>query len=171
MGNAPLCGCGCGDAVEWSPSRRRWNKFINRHGRRGVAHSPDAIEKMRVAALARSEAIADHNRSRVWTAESRAKLSASKRDITLAHQFASGKDNPAYKHGEEYRRPSASILIRLRKRLISERGFQCEDCATIPDRSDLLHMHHEDDDTFNNAPSNLKLLCAPCHNKITHGPT
>lgn len=160
-----MCACGCGDPVKWNAARRRWNQYLNQHGNRGRRHSPESIEKMRAKARARSEQTAEYNRARIWTPESRKKLSESKRKIRLPHRFKAGKENPGYKHGRGYDRPSASILMRHRRNLIEERGFRCEHCHDAPERNELLHMHHEDDDPFNNEPSNLTLLCAACHHE------
>lgn len=170
-GDPPLCKCGCGENTIWSPSRRRWNSFIQGHQHRGAKHSEEALAKMRAKAKLRSAQVAQMNRERVWTEDMRRKASAAKRKNPLPHQFRPGPDNPSFKHGQTYRRPSASVLARHRRNLIDARGFACEDCGVSPEPEHMLHMHHLDDDTFNNVPDNLRLLCVACHNKITHGAT
>jgi len=166
QGDPPLCACGCGRPVGWSQARRRWNRFIHRHGRKGFEHSEEAKSKISEKAKARSDQIAEANRNRAWTQESRRKLSEAKRKITLPHTFGTGSANPAFKHGRQYERPSASILIRIRQHLIKQRGFACEHCGCQPEEQTGLHMHHVDEDPFNNEQSNLELLCAACHNAI-----
>ena len=168
QGDPPLCECGCGNPVEWSQARRRWNRFLNRHGRKGFQHDGQAKAKISEKAKARSDQIAESNRNRVWSEASRRKLSESKQKIRLPHQFGPGQSNPAFKHGHYYQRPSASILMRTRRYLIHIRGFACAECGCLPNEQANLHMHHVDDNPFNNEPSNLRLLCAACHNAIHH---
>jgi hypothetical protein len=45
----------------------------------------------------------------------------------------------------------------------------CESCGT----TDLLHLHHMDEDRTNNSPTNLRTLCASCHTRWhwEHGKT
>lgn len=43
---APLCNCGCGEKVKWNKSKKRWNKFIKGHERRGWKWSEEVKEKM-----------------------------------------------------------------------------------------------------------------------------
>lgn len=42
----------------------------------------------------------------------------------------------------------------------------CETCGRTPR---ALHVHHVDQDTSNNAPANLRTLCASCHRR-SHSP-
>lgn len=165
---APLCACGCGNAVVWNNSTRRWNRYLLNHGRTGVVHSPEAIQKMKDAAAMRSEKVAEDNRKRIWTEESRRKLSESKKKIKLPQEFGNGENNPMHKHGRKYTRVSESVRQRVRKSLIERRGLVCETCrVTIADPR-LLHMHHIDENPLNNTDANLKLLCQSCHWKTTH---
>lgn len=165
---APLCACGCGNLVAWSNSTRKWNRYILNHGRIGSAHSPESIEKMKERAAARSDKVAEDNRNRVWTEESRRKLSESKKKITLPQEFKPADKNPMFKHGIEYARISASVLQRIRRKLICERGFRCEGCEAVPKTTKELHLHHIDENPYNNQDANLRLLCESCHWRITH---
>jgi 5-methylcytosine-specific restriction endonuclease McrA len=141
---------------------------VKGHERRGIPQSDAVKDVIREKALSRSEQIAEDNRRRVWTEESRRKASEAKRRKLPAHHFKPGDLNPQYKHGREYERPSSSILLRRRAEIIESRGFRCESCGDVPEESTLLHMHHIDDNPFNNTSDNLKLLCVRCHNRITH---
>ena len=48
---------------------------------------------------------------------------------------------------------------RLRRRILDERGWRCEEC----NRAGRLELHHVDGDRDNDIPANLKILCRPCH--------
>ena len=165
---APLCACGCGNAVVWNKSTRRWNRYLLNHGRTGVVHSPEAIQKMKDAAAVRSEKVAEDNRKRIWTEESRRKLSESKKKIKLPQAFQPAEMNPMYKHGAKYKRVSASVLQKIRRGLVKDRGFCCESCKAVPDKPSSLHLHHRDENPLNNQKENLQLLCESCHWEITH---
>jgi hypothetical protein len=53
----------------------------------------------------------------------------------------------------------------IRKRLIKERGYQCECCGLSQwfDHPIMIELHHVDGDRWNNDRSNLQLLCPNCH--------
>jgi len=40
--------------------------------------------------------------------------------------------------------------------------YTCERCG----RTDKLDVHHKDENTDNNSPENLEVVCAYCHSKI-----
>ena len=50
---------------------------------------------------------------------------------------------------------------RLRRRILDERGWRCEDCG----RAGRLELHHviAVEDGGDDSPDNLKVLCRPCH--------
>jgi hypothetical protein len=58
-------------------------------------------------------------------------------------------------------------LQQLKKRLIEDRGHQCESCNLTEwlEHPITLEMEHVDGDTQNNEDSNLKLLCPNCHSQ------
>lgn len=53
----------------------------------------------------------------------------------------------------------------LKKFLIKERGYRCEECGgeTWRGKPIPLNVHHVDGDASNNYPDNIKLLCLNCH--------
>lgn len=53
------------------------------------------------------------------------------------------------------------------KSIYQEAGSTCAFCSENDVRS--LQIHHIDDEPSNNEPSNLLLVCANCHTKITSG--
>jgi uncharacterized protein YlaI len=166
-GAAPLCACGCGHPVAWSKSRRKWNKYLRYHGRKGVTHTADAIARMSTAAQARASQVAESNRRRVWSEESRRKLSEARKAKMPPTAFSAGPDNPGYKHGRGYgNRPSAKTISQLREALIAQRSNKCELCGSMP--TETLHVHHIDENVYNNKPANLQLLCPVCHTRVTH---
>jgi len=55
----------------------------------------------------------------------------------------------------------------LKKRLMEDRGYKCENCEH--DNINILQVHHIDGNNKNNDVSNLKLLCPNCHYTIHYG--
>lgn len=55
----------------------------------------------------------------------------------------------------------------IKKRLIRERGHQCEECTNIEWRGKpiTIELEHVDGNNRNNAQENLKLLCPNCHSQ------
>lgn len=53
----------------------------------------------------------------------------------------------------------------IKKRLIEERGVQCESCTLTHwlQKPITLELHHIDGDRNNNSKENLQLLCPNCH--------
>ena len=49
----------------------------------------------------------------------------------------------------------------LRRRILDERGWRCEDCG----RAGRLELHHvvSVEDGGDDSPDNLRALCRPCH--------
>jgi len=45
-------------------------------------------------------------------------------------------------------------------------AIKCELCGDIRTENKNLHRHHRDKNPLNNAPENVQILCANCHNKI-----
>lgn len=62
-------------------------------------------------------------------------------------------------------RPKKSQINSFKKRLIQERGHQCEQCKNINwlDKPIPLQLHHIDGNHYNNNLNNLQLLCPNCH--------
>jgi hypothetical protein len=60
-----------------------------------------------------------------------------------------------------------AIPPRLSKKVYQEAGSKCSFCDE--NDTDVLDIHHIDEDPSNNAMQNLFLACAVCHRKITAG--
>lgn len=83
------------------------------------------------------------------------------RDSETRPRFKPGPDNPNFvRYGADYE--YATPKLRLRQRLLAERGSRCERCgyAEIPQ---ILEVHHIDRNRRNNRDENLKVLCPNCH--------
>jgi len=78
-------------------------------------------------------------------------------------QYIWNKNKQAIKDGKY--KSSFSGDKNLKRFLIEERGFACEECKGSSWRNQPipLNAHHIDGDAKNNLPSNLKLLCLNCH--------
>lgn len=58
---------------------------------------------------------------------------------------------------------SSRASRRTAQRICKRMGMtSCQDCGRV---EPPLHAHHLDEDYFNNDPSNLTLLCSPCHGR------
>ncbi len=49
----------------------------------------------------------------------------------------------------------------LKRRLIEERGHECERCGY--EKTEILNVHHKNRDRSHNDLSNLELICPNCH--------
>ena len=64
-------------------------------------------------------------------------------------------------------KPRKAVSAPISKKLFQEAANQCSFCG-FPDVT-VLQIHHIDETPDNNDLSNLLLVCANCHAKITHG--
>lgn len=64
---------------------------------------------------------------------------------------------PRFENEQEYRR-----YLRLRQKLLFKTNYSCQECG---DQSDILQIHHIDNNNKNNLQDNLLVLCRPCHAK------
>lgn len=74
----------------------------------------------------------------------------------------------AKRHGQKLCRKELSQLkhkAAIKRRLIEERGHQCEGCRRTKWSGEAipLEIHHCDGDKHNQAVKNLRLLCPNCH--------
>ena|SRR3990167_5936381 len=172
LSNTPLCQCGCGQQVA-GRKRGQWHKYLYGHSPRIKKHHPDSIEKMRQAAQSRSEQVAEDNRKRVWTDESRRKLSEARKamgeraaDMVRGDKNAMWRDGHREKYQAEQKASGFNAYQRrkVREQLIRERGHKCQRC----EKSDIkLELHHIDHDLFYNLNDNLMLVCRSCNMKYT----
>lgn len=59
----------------------------------------------------------------------------------------------------------------ITRRLVQERGGKCERCKLPPRHRKPLTVHHIDGNPANNEPSNLVVLCSPCHLRVQNDRT
>lgn len=69
-------------------------------------------------------------------------------------------DQACMAKGMTHDNPSLSTMRKRNENL--PRGDKCETCLT----SERLHIHHVDENPFNNALENLMTLCSSCHLKL-----
>ena len=70
--------------------------------------------------------------------------------------FKSGEASPLWKAGHELKNPRARA-----QRLYGLEGQECEACG-----EPAILRHHWDEDVEHNDPSNIALLCRPCHSTL-----
>lgn len=73
-----------------------------------------------------------------------------------------GKNNPSFKDGM-----SKSTIERLTRRVVLSDGrclLTCEKCGGF-NKDKEQDRHHKDRNRSNNNPSNIEILCTPCHVK------
>jgi hypothetical protein len=56
---------------------------------------------------------------------------------------------------------NATTFRRIKIKLMTERGAQCERCGYS--KQEILHVHHRDRNRNNNDFSNLEIVCPNCH--------
>ena len=184
---APLCKCGCGQQVEWIPSRNRWGRFIHGHNQRGRP-SPNrknyGSAPLCTCGCGKRITSKRHGKWCVYlhghqfrgqshTQESRDKMRESK--LTIADEIAervTGSGNPMWRNGHAgtYHAEQRAAgwnwwhARKMRQKLIAERGHQCERCERTETK---LELHHIDHDLSNNQPDNFQLVCRSCQIKAT----
>lgn len=86
-------------------------------------------------------------------------------DIGAAGRDQTGPKNAMYKDGL-----ARSTIERLTRVVVMHSGrslYACERCGHENTKQEQAR-HHKDRDRSNNDPSNLEVLCTPCHNR-EHG--
>jgi methionyl-tRNA synthetase len=119
--------------------------YLHGHNFRGQTHSSETKERLRKIALEQSEERSERMK---------------------------GENNPMWRdgHREKYNKERLDSGFnsyqrrKTRKRLIKERGRQCERCETT---ADPLELHHIDHDLYHNNDDNLLLVCRSCQMKYT----
>jgi len=156
---APLCACGCGQPVKTWRYRRGWAKYLNGHAPR-QPHTPESIEKMRLAAKSRAHKVAQANREREWSAESRQKARQAKLE---AHPQWTGNG-----HAEYWQKTSLTryAIDKIKARIRKRDGYSCVTCGKPPPKTKSHIVHHIDSDLGNNGDMNLATMCISCHNKL-----
>lgn len=162
----PGCKCGCGEPVGWNRRKNRWNRYVTGHYRQAAPYKQEAwlreqyLDKRRTLA----EIAAEHSVSIQTVFYYMDLLGVERRDLSDAHiGRQSGPNNPAWKGGvadwpysPEWKRIARSIRQRDK--------WTCQDCGEQRKRWGVhLHVHHIDEDKFNNDPANLISLCHLCH--------
>lgn len=132
---APACACGCGEAVRTWRYSRGWAKYLNGHAPR-KPHTPEAIEKMRIAAQKRKKFGADTPSWRGGIAEE------------------TRKNHPGTRSPWQWRKIIA---------IVHERdGHQCILCG----KTGRLDTHHVNGDYNDNRLENLVSVCHRCHMRV-----
>ena len=184
---APHCKCGCGQEVNWLPSRNRWGRYIHGHNQRG---RPSPNRKDYGSAPLCACGCGEHvtgKRHGQWckylhghsfqgqshSRESREKMREAKLEIaSVIAKRVTGPGNPMWRggHSKTYHAERKAAgwnwwhAKKMRQQLTVERGHRCERCGATNCK---LELHHIDHDLFNNEPDNFELLCRSCHARAT----
>lgn len=113
----------------------------------------------------------------MWTDEQRATLSATLREKyrkewqQKADQHSarmSGAGNPQWRDGAALKPYARGFTKQLKEQIAERDGYVCQICGA-PRESGTHVVHHIDGAKTDHHPSNLVLLCKPCHGKLHAG--
>ena len=165
----PLCRCGCGQRVEWYQHDNHWLAYVKGHRmlENRPYFDPNWIETEYVQKQRSTPDIAqDLNVSPITFCRCMDRLGIPRR--TQAESLAlsgavRGSNNPSWKGGVADW--SYTFNWKAIARLIRERDdYICQLCSKDMHTTEhICHVHHIDEDKFNNSPYNLITLCHQCH--------
>jgi hypothetical protein len=126
--------------------------------RKGKAHSPEAIENIRLARKNQKNLNLSSCKGKSWT-ESKRESSFNRSIITALKAFL-----------RENRLEDAYTFdwLDVRKAIYKRDAWTCQECGIKCGRSAGIACHHIDYVKSNNDQMNLITLCTSCHGKTTH---
>lgn len=173
MRRQPLCACGCGGVC--NPGRQ----YVYHHHRKGVKHTPETIEKCRLAVSGEK----NHNYGKKFSVETKVKMAEAKIGNTaflgkrhtaeskmLMSKRQSMENNPMWNGGRKYM--GGYVYIKMKTHPNANRhGYVAEHRFIMEQHiGRLLHsneiVHHENEIKDDNRIENLKLMDLPTHIQI-----
>lgn len=166
----PLCACSCGQRVKWDGGRAQWRRYASLACYRPPKPHLDRdwLYEQYVTLGKSSGVIAAEcgvtapaiNKAR-WKFGIKGRSSSESKIGLMV-----GERNPAWKGGIA-KWPYAPEWKRIARSVRERAEYTCQRCGERRKRwGNALHVHHIDKNKFNNEPSNLIALCAPCHRKV-----
>jgi len=168
----PFCKCGCNNNVSWNQRKNKWNLYVSGHYRTNALYKNKKwLEEQYCINLRTMQNISIECNVSITTIKKYLK----KFDIPARTQQESivisgavrGKNNPSWKGGIS--KFSYSFDWRTICKNIKYRdNWTCQGCKETRKRwGNNLHVHHIDENKFNNSSDNLVSLCSKCH-RIIH---
>lgn len=164
----PPCKCGCGQLVEWNRAKNRWNAYIVGHQFPDQPYKhreflyTEYVEKQRTATDIASDFGVNLSVVIRWLRLNKIQIRPQKISLRLSGKVR-GNKNPAWKGGIAKWEYSYNWKA-LCKEIKDRDKWTCRHCGETKQRWGIhLHVHHLDENKFNNSPSNLVSLCSKCH--------
>lgn len=165
---APLCKCGCGHPVSWNRAKNKWNAYLADHEFPDQPYKHyDFLYSEYVIKQRTAKSIADDfgvNQGVIlrWLRLNKIPARPQKLSLHLSGGVR-GRKNPAWKGGIakwEYSHNWKALCKEIKDR----DKWTCQGCGEKRKRWGIhLHVHHKDENKFNNSPENLISLCSKCH--------
>lgn len=171
---APLCKCGCGNAVPWDRRRNRWTIYAPGHYRnhryndgkpKAGKHKDEAWLREQYVTRQRSisEIARECSVSPPTIRRHIANFGIPVQPVDHSRQGSPGARNGAWKGGVA-QWPYSSDWKALARKIRTRDKWTCQDCGEQRKRWGVhLHVHHIDGNKLNNDPANLISLCSACH--------
>jgi len=170
-----LCACGCGRLLEvrWWHKYRGLPRYINGHQNIGRKHTPEEIEKMKVAhstpeAIERSRVQGRANAGRKNTPEAIANMVAAANSPEALERSRSwcGDKSSQWQGGISFEEYPREFNDERKERIRERDGHVCQCCGrTKEEEGRELAVHHIDYDKRNCNDDNLITLCCRCNAK------
>lgn len=173
------CECGCGQEVKWNKSKKKYNRFIFGHSRKGKAPYNKGI----VGAFNHS----DKTKKKMSDGRQGKNNHMFGKEITEEHRKNLSLSHMGYKASDETKLKMSLTRIKGRNDGYCDawaddeykqdcKKDYCESCRakeikTITKDGKLcsnLLLHHIDFDKKNCHPDNLQTLCRTCHMRLHH---
>ena len=164
-GDPPYCKCGCGISTRWNRRKNHWNAYAEGHYRNSKPYKNEIWLRTEYSDKNRaiSSIAAEFLVSNSTIGKFLDKFGIERQPVNHMLKGSRGSRNGSWKGG--IAKVSYSPDWRVVRRSIKNRDkWTCQDCGEMRTRWGIyLHVHHIDENKFNNDPNNLISLCARCH--------